>query len=317
MKHIFILSFILIYSINSFSQQYEFEALTDNYIPLVDPISFTNEECWDEVNFILNTDLPIDQWFENPVSQITIQDSRVIIGDIINGDVLAPFSTNLVCNGTDPTVSNIGYEFGTDATTGESLMKIEWKESGFAYLEGFFDLINFQCWIYASGVIEFHYGVGATSLAEIAYVENGDTFGGLCGISNGFAEAYYLEGPSEAYTFKFGPINPNDLPLLTSFPEEGTVYRFSPKQSSGIASQVNSNNILLVNSLVANQLHLDFKHSPTSCDYIIINSYGVELEKGSVSSELPKLELNQLTSGIYFLKILYEGEIRSFKFFKI
>jgi hypothetical protein len=316
MRYTFILLVCLLFTFPVFSQEYEFEELSGNYTELADPVSFTNQECWDEVNFILNTDLPISSWFGNPVNQLIIQDSRVIIGDLTQGNVLAPFSTNLWCNAIDPTVSNIGYELTTDNSTGEKLLKIEWKESGFAYLEGFFDLINFQCWIYESGIVEFHYGVGATSLAEISYEENGETFGGLCGISNGFTEAYYLEGPSDNYTFNFGLINPNDLPLLTSFPMEGSIYRFSPKQSSSIYDTAQLKEISLTNSLVTSELQLNFKQNHTQADFSITNINGNRLIVGIVDTTNPIIDVNSLHSGIYFLNLMYEGEIRSFKFYK-
>lgn len=315
MRYLSIIACLCLFTFPIFSQEYEFEELSDEYEELTDPISFTNQECWDEVNFVITSDLPISEWFGNPVSQLMVQDSRVIVGELTAGNILAPFSTNLVCNAIDPTVSNIGYTVGTDPTTGEKLMKIEWKESGFAYLEGFFDLINFQCWIYESGVIEFHYGVGATSLAEISYIENGDTFGGLCGISNGFTEAYYLEGPSDSYTFKYGPVNPNELPLLTSFPAQGTIYRFSPKQSSSIQHSSFSFNPSLQSNLIQSDLIVLSDQTERNFHYSVFNSNGYSIASGS-GTENTAIGLNQISTGIYFIKLVYEGEIHTFKFFK-
>lgn len=296
------------------AQNYQFEAINGTYENLSNPISLTEGDCWDEPQFEITENLPIVDWFGTTIDKYLITDSYLFFGNESDEHLISPFSIDLYCNGISINNSYIAYEHG-QTMDGEKILKIEWRESGFANLEGFFDIINFQCWIYDSGVIEFHYGSGGTSLAEISYTEVGEVFGAFTGFTNSFTNAMYLEGSSDNFQLETGSIDAEDPPLLTSFPSDGTVYRFSPEVSS--TNNETKAEIELISNLVHQQISFRNSANMPIENIAIFNYQGVKVMQFQTNSNQTDYAVERLSEGYYIAQVLADGEIISFSFFKL
>lgn len=191
-----------------------------------------------------------------------------------------------------PRDSLAGIYYQVSGSTGNRLLKIEWRNMGLdSNASG--DFVNFQLWLYeADQKIEFHYGP--------SNVTSNNVFGGATGpsviitlLNTSFSSAYYfysLTGAADNPQFK-NPGNGNDN--IDGIPSSGTVYNFS-LPAAGLA-QVTPNLLMAYPNPVDQEGKL---YLPGSGKYQLYNIQGLLLRQG----EEKVIDMMELAPGIYFIQ---------------
>ena len=153
--------------------------------------------------------------------------SVVIDGFLVHMDSLDPRS---------------GIFYQSDFLDGENVLKIEWRQAALIDTPDVADdYVNFQIWLYqTSGRIELRYGPSKLK-EDYGDLIAGGPFVGVFRFTQSpsfivLQKNWLLGDPKDPYHDKLG----QSFGLLSSFPEDGTVYRFTPSAISGVAENEQS-----------------------------------------------------------------------------
>lgn len=282
------------------------------YTPISGGTNLTSSLVWDEENF--KFPLP---WTAkigtNPVSNYSIMTSFVAAPatDTIGvATAFVPFGADLTDRAMTATpVSPIRYQIS--GTAPNRIFKLEFFNAGF-YEElmnygTLDDSVNFQVWLYeTTDIVEFRFGSSFINHASdyfdgvapyIGYAKNMD-------LSSGTLEKLYLlKGASAAPGIdSFTAIAPS-MSSVSSYPANGTVYRFVPKAVASSIGEVDiTGNFKVYPYIVTDRISIE---AAEEARMQLLNVSGqligneTQLAKGSHS-----METNNLPSGNYLIRLI-------------
>lgn len=319
MKSIYKLVLPLFIATNSFAQfnYYEFDYCTKPYQELENPTNLHNNEVWN--NETLTIPIEIDfNFFNREITQLKFEQNPNNFSDwsgsIFNVELLDPTFgiadyryilphclqiTDQTFNQTT-SISPISYEL--ISTENEEILIIEWKNVGILDTKGAY--LNYQVWLYSENhIIEFHYG--SSSIPESFWVNN-ELHSGLFNTTTGcdINYSWYSLGNSASapilntYNWTGGSIG-----SLTSFPEEGQVYRFIPYYSVGIEESLSNTSVYPNPAKDILRIHNNF-----IIQEITINDIsGKEMRRFKIDAKEEILDISDLETGIYLIGIKSEN----------
>ena len=279
---------------------YIFREFSEAYIPVPDGDTLTPSN-WDDPELELSNLFPV-KLFGKAVTGPILWDSALGFED--SGDslsVISPWTADLISSQVDTNQHLSPVIYYPDPVFDQRLFTIEWRNAHFYLLDGFFDFVNFQFHYFNDGTIQFRYGPSVTSLAKVAYQEEGEVFGGFTGIGSGPEDTLivglFLEGAPESFT-----ILENELGLLEDFPEENTVYGFKPIQSNVSNHDATNRCFTYIHHRDQNFISIrEGRDRP----FALVSTSGHEI---LVSSRVNGISLSGLPAGIYVLVQLECGQ---------
>ncbi len=334
--------FVLLFCINLMyaqNERYDFELSNEPYIPLTNAVSldFGPTDDWADFDELLELEIsfgfsvpilgfPAVELFNFLTPEILVSSFDEEADDPVI-PFLIPTTTQLqnrgVISGNDP--SEILYQ--TTGTPGSQIFKMEYHDVGFAneslQQEPSQDMFtNIQVWIYeGSGCIEFRYG--ETSITDTDLVFDGEE-GSTAGLSRSLSSqfdsdtvlyAIITTGDAQNPTIIEAENSDQEASAATGFPNEGIVYTFCPE----IETSVNNLDRSLNWEVFPNPT-LDFLtvklNDITAANYSLMAMNGQVVRTGMIAADHKKVDVRNLSPGIYMLTIQTENGIATKRFWK-
>ena len=253
MKHVSLL--VLLLPLSAMAQlPFDITVLNQPYAPLLeatalDPSQYDYPEGWDDPEFSvpLGFDFNLNGAIISSLDQFGV--GALMLGATTDDKSGLPLFHGFIPTNLDLTDRSIAgadpsiIRWQTTGVEGGRVFAIEWANAGL-YMEIIEDSlkelssVNLQLRLFeADGVIEYHYGA-----SEILTVQDEPA---IAGILSGFdpfsydGDVYALDGDAAAPTLQT-LTNVDDWgygggPFLSSHPADGTVYRFGPVETVGVA----------------------------------------------------------------------------------
>lgn len=243
----FSLSFLIV-QISLAQNPVYIQTLQREYKPLENPFSINMGEVWDDPDLLLP--IPLRTEFFDSDSSIYIYSFGTgaeifLLTDDSEFKGMIPMDFDLIDRGYIDDVSESELSVAIEGTPGDRIFKMEWKNAGFydeLDLTGTSEsFVNFQIWVYESEpYVEFHYGPSNFKFPV-------ETFSPWSKIPmfTGIVSKLDLETEEIGVWIAQGaPENPEliftddidldntDITGLSSYPADGTVYRFSLRPAS-------------------------------------------------------------------------------------
>lgn len=303
---------------------YNFTATTAAYQPLTQGAKLNDTTIWNDEVYKL--EIPFQFKLNNKsVSHFYIQGGEIALGDTLGAtDAIAFMSTDLIDRGIadTPAASKSPIRYIIEGTTGSRILKLELANAGFA--QEFDtdtttkDFFNLQLWLHeGSNVFELRYGTH--DIADF------DDYFAFLGMLTGFAVNMNLGTGSfdKMYILAGDPAAPvvdsltttSFTPGLTSFPDSGTVYRFTPKPT-GIADKAYTGAMKLYPTRCTDMLMVENPHKDNTT-YRVLSYAGATLKHGSIDAGLNKLDVSSLPSGMYLIRFDNIAGFETQKFVKL
>ncbi len=293
---------------------YTFSTSTATYVDLTNPTSVNNGEIWDDPEYTIS--LPFE--FEMNGTIITSFD-YTSVGGMLQAttetagiyEVIAPFDMDLVDRGTETDESLSPLSYLIEGTAGSRICKIEWKNAG-SYNEGapFTMFVNFQTWLYeGSNIIEFHYGPNSLTDSTMFYDSSTGAIIALATYdetNEQISNANFVTGDASSPTIS------EEYLEITGTPANGMVYRFVP---AGSSVSINENNFKLsfYPNPAQNTLNIDL-NSSEAANISIVNLVGQTMKEINVNQIKNKVNISDLSVGMYMIKVTQGGKVYSNKF---
>jgi hypothetical protein len=218
--------------------------------------------------------------------------------------------------------SSIGYQ--TDTVASKKICKIEWNNVAFLDDLTSLDSANAQLWMYEdSNAVEFRFGLSSVnSIADIYPGLNGPTIGFITNLDMlnfTFDWFYYVSN------LNLAKVDSADVTALsngtniglTTFPINGTVFRFSKrtKQQTSIGDLVNINSdVSLYPNPSSNTLYANCKNNNSTI--LIFDAAGKLCLTQKLSNGINQLDITSLAKGNYITTIKNLTETSFYKIIK-
>jgi len=309
-----LLSILALYAITFANAQefpYPFEVLNEPYTDLVESVSVSGNELWDDPEYVVPIGFEF-QLFDSQISELTILPPGSQIVNSISQkstELLFPYLTDIMNASSDEAVSPISYLL--DGAEGSYVFKLEFKNVGF-YPEfeaqgTFGNTTNFQVWLYqGSNVIEYRFGNNTIKSGNLIHF-----FGN--GPLVGLGQQVALDGSSWAgfWTLAGDPSNPTvtAIPTGTQFftaeqvlsaePLSGTVYRFGTLPTSIEEVAIAETELKVWPSLATTEIHFNAIEGE---QFMIYDMVGKQVYQGIATSTIETVNISNLAPGQYILK---------------
>lgn len=303
------------------SQSYNFNTTTGTYSNLVGSTSLNNNTPWDDPEYTIPIGFNFT-YFNTTTTQFHLRDwgdgayltTQAVSTGIV--PLLIPYGADIIdraydlnnINATTGSVSNISYLL--EGTSGNRILKIEWRNVGFYDelndLGTTNDFTNFQLWLYeGSNTIEMHYGPNSIS-------NTGTAFTGEDGASISLIQTFDIDneefGSQSALELTGAPNAPNmisttlfDETFLNNIIPNGTIYQFNNASLSTNYFINQNSNIKLSPNPTANSFKLlSNKETPVK-SLTIINANGRIIKE--IKHPKKEIDISFLTQGIYFVNV--------------
>lgn len=302
---------------------YTFGVSTAAYQPLTGGTSLNDTTVWDDEMY--KVDIPFTFRLNNKtITKLFLESMEIVMPDTVgNMDGLPLMSADLVDRGIADSlqVSLSPIRYKTDGATGNRILKIEIANAGFAdefYTDSTVDdYFNMQIWLYENGnIIEYRYG--NSSVIDFAnYFPLGMLTGFVKNIdfsSASFDMMYILSGDPSAPVID--SLTQTAISTgLTSFPDSGTVYRFTPKPT-GIADKHRILEMNLYPTRTTGQLYID-NPNRAEATYKVLSLSGQVLKYGSIKQGVNTIEVNEVPAGQYLVRFDYDAGFETQRFIKL
>ena len=201
--------------------------------------------------------------------------------------------------------SPISYK--VEGTSGNRILKMEVKNAGSTSevdeLETNTLFVNFQVWVYeGSNIIEYHYGDTNITADDMTTLEDDPWLIGIAEKTLSYGCFVYGNPASVSFAQL---INTNEDALdeykMASYPSNGTVYRFTPSTTAG-TEQFNKTQFSIYPNPVTSMLNISLEKMDVT-DYIITDMTGKTIQKGTFKTLENTIEVGDLSSGMYGIKI--------------
>jgi len=329
MKTLSIIIAVLICSIySSKSQTYSFQTSNATYTALFNPVSLNNGEVWEMADFIIP--IGFDFWFFNSsIDTLYFFESAPAMLSSSNEEggfhkLLIPFGASLVDRGllTGHSLSPLSYQLSGEP--GSRILKIEWKNVGFAF--EFYnnntlnDYTNFQLWLYeTSGNIEIYHGPTSVLHPELAYADES-------GPSTALIPKYDYEADtisSKSLWLLGNPTNPmmvetDNFIFLDGTIPPNTVYQFNNlsvanDSKPAVISAIYPNPVMDILNIRLKAAH-NLPATALICDMTGRKVYNASINQNQGEIQIPVSNLN---TGIYQLIIKQGQETYTSRFVKL
>lgn len=202
------------------------------------------------------------------------------------------------------------------------VLKIEWRNVGiYDDIESSNPTdhrINFQMWLFENGIIEYHFG--ETDLTNTPFYsetngfiwEDGESYGPWIGIINDDSESevYFLSGTNDDIIL----ITDDDYSdIFYDVPVNGQYFRFTPDEITSIQTEQISRkfDIMIYPNPVYDYFSLKIKNEDNSLlnktEVKIFSTTGKLVKSLKIKSQIEKINVSHLPSGVYFVRILNEN----------
>ena len=308
---------LLFLGTGTFAQQvnYYFEQFTHNYTDLSNPISVNNNLIWDDYYYTIPVGFEY-KLFNTTSNQIVMDDFELMThGGITSNSLVAGiivYSADLADRayewdnngdnvGSEGSLSPISYQI--DDFGNSKIFKLEWKNAGFEDDDNNSYYMNFQLWIYeGSNMIEIHYGPSSVPNYFYADQEN------ACGLyeydwNEDVGQVYIVEEGTDGYQFEIPDFDDDDDDwepnFFTRVPENGTGFRFYPKNSVGM-DELES--VIQIHPNPATDFLYLENDEQLPMEYQVVSLDGRILKTGTSSEQKIQIDLSDLNPGIYFVR---------------
>jgi len=291
---------------------YPFEVLNETYTDLVEPVSVSGNEIWDDPEYVVPIGFEF-QLFDTPITEINIIAPGSQLLATLSGkttDVIFPYLDDIMTASVDEAVSPISYTL--EGSEGSYIFKLEYKNVGFypefEAMGTFANTTNFQMWLYqGSNVIEVRFGNNTIKSGNLIHF-----FGN--GPLVGLGQQVAMDGSSWTgfWTLTGDPTNPTvvAVPSGTGFftqeqvlnaePPSGTVYRFGTLPTSIEEEETTASTELKVWPTIATtDIHFNATEGE---EYIIYDMVGKQVYQGKATSTIETVNVSTLAPGQYILK---------------
>ena len=314
-----------------FAQTYNVSAFQENYEPLEQGISVTDNVPWEGLEYaipigfdFLFFDITIDSLFSMEIESIILTESSDVNSDI-DFSAIIPMVVDGIFNAVgDPSQSPSNISYLTTGEVGSRICKIEWNNVGLlGYSNAIEQTASLQLWLYeGTGTLELRYGENNVQDTDDLFFNPGPSIGlahNFNGNTEEFDEFFILDGD---------PANPNvgfpDYSAysyyydfhLNGMPESGTVYSFTRATvSTNEIAKLSSQFSLQPNpSAHAISLKTQFDFSDI-LSVSIYNSAGALIK--TVRSNYENIDISRFHSGVYNMQILTADGLAAKRFVKV
>ncbi|NDI98693.1 T9SS type A sorting domain-containing protein [Flavobacterium sp. LaA7.5] len=293
------------------AQNYYFAASQQNYSDLENPTSINNGEVWD-YNIFNEVEIPFDFSVNGEiVSRFLFDDDFFVLltpeADYFESEEGVYYISTSSIYMQDRTyssgVSSSPISYTISGAEGNRILKLEIKNAGLELADdnGLDEdeyYLSYQVWLYeADNAIEFRYGDHNITNIEIA--TDGEPL--FAGFGNPYSVNIVY---GNIFTPQYGEFTEDTLPLgttLSEYPSNGTVYRFAPAEVAGIPV-VQKQTVSLYPNPATHTLTIK-SDSYTEGVYTVTDITGKIIMQNSISSGNTQVNVESLTSGMYFLNI--------------
>ena len=299
---------------------YTLTATTAIYAPLAGATSVNGTTKWDTQFFTMPVGFNA-KLGSHTVSKV-FTDGTDLYSDTTGTsvDLFQSFFAHSIDRGTTTSLSPLRYM--TTGAAPNRIFKYEVAGGGF-YAEQqmhgtYLDSFNVQFWVFeTSNVIELHFGP-----AKISHpTEYFDTTGkpGYCGYFN----VSFTSGPNFGYFAAGSPTAPfmdsitathNPLPL-NSYPASGTVYRFTPRSTTGVASVNAPLQASLFPTICTSSLTITLMETD-AVSYELMGINGAVVSQGALQHGSNALDVTGLAAGTYIVRLQSAGHRAFCRFIK-
>jgi hypothetical protein len=321
--------------LNTFGQNgYTFEKKTGTYQDLTGSTSLNNGKTWDDPDY----EIPIGfdfNYFGQKFNEVYFDGSSFLFFTSSGNDeflsIAAPFLSDVVDRGYDldgdeggdGSLSSISFK--REGAEGNRIFKFEMNNVGFYddmdENDSSNSYANLQIWLYEKDYsIEFHYGKNEIN-PEFVFNGDGPNVVLLYNFDSGNdrlapnGKLYALEGQISNPTFTNVPSNMFDidmLPTLSGIIPDGTVYRFIPSttvkvERLSLAATIYPNPAK--DMLTIANVNFDFNKIQ------IINTLGQEVK--TIYDKVDNVDIADLNSGVYFIRLVSDNAHIEVKFVKL
>jgi hypothetical protein len=292
---------------------YKLSVSTDTYTPLTGGTSVNDTTRWDEENY------KVPLGFNFKLGTSTISHFSLVSGSFAasdtDGTVISGFFT---CDADLHDRGNAGgasskspIRYTTSGAAGSRIFKMEVYNAGFwdewdMYITNN-DSVCYQIWYYeTSNIVELRFGPSnITHATDYFYLGSGPVIGFMKNIdpSNGSLDMlYYLNGSASSPTLDSTSSMFSVSGGLTSYPANGTVYRFTPPGTGvgSIAKELDGINVL--NTVCTDYLKVANKNAnKTTYTVTAMNGTNTNLN-GTLQQGTNNIDLSALPAGVYILQ---------------
>ena len=322
MKKSFFLS-VFVFSTIYLNAQSTYIFQTENlpYQNLNGGISLNNGEIWDDPAYTipLGFDFVLGE-----LSYNTIYFPADGLGAVLttfhslefgSTGIIMPIGQDVVDLGetTGTSLSPISYKI--EGSNGNHILKVEWNNAGFWDDPYSSDFMNFQVWLYeGTNILEYRYGPSQIDTPLESYEEEEGPIVVFAPLIDNDNEVFAQDG----YFLTGDPANPNVIVLTDDNEPEGslvgnipngTVYRFTPQSLS--VDDFTQNDFRIYPNPSSDYLNI-VTHS-SDYNFSVYNSLG---QKMVVKKNDDRLDISNLSNGIYFINIETETGSVTTKFIK-
>ena len=315
-RKLFLLGLLLMFIQTKAQTHYTHTASTTTYTDLEDPISLNDNQVW----------------YNNQYGPFEVPFSFKIAGQTIthfsfrsnNFEFLTGLNDDsdttylMIASGIfiqdknyDEEISQSPISYKVIGSAGSRVLKMEVKNAGSTTESNANEtnslFLNFQVWIYeATNIIEYHYGdsnINSTAM-EMLVQENQDPF--LIGLGEKFLNygGFVYGDPASLSFAEVANVEENELGSykITSYPVNGTLYRFIPSTTTVGTEQFNKTQFRMYPNPVTSILKISLEKMDVT-DYIITDMTGKTIQKGIFKALENTIEVGNLSSGMYCIRI--------------
>jgi len=322
------------------NERYDFASSNEPYVNLTqgEPVFFNPNDDWADFDQLLELDadfgftvnilgLDGEEMFNflTPALLVSTFDDEA---DDPVLPFLLPTTTQLQNRGVIPGNAPSQITFQTIGDPGSQIFKLEYRDVGFAN-ESFLDdpsqdmFTNFQIWIYeGSGCIEYRYG--ETNITDPDLIYDGDN-GSSSGLFRSLSSqldgdtvlyAIYTTGDAQNPTVFEGENTAEEAGNeAIGFPGEGVVYSFCPEievnttdLNTELDWEVYPNPTSDILTIKLNEIN--------SAEFRLLSMNGQTVRTGIINDQDQKIDVSDLSKGIYMLFLLTDEGIATKRFWK-
>ena len=199
--------------------------------------------------------------------------------------------------------------YSITGVVGARVVKLEYRNAGgyreITSLGTSDDSLNVQVWMYeGSNILEMHYGPSYVSHPDLLFLVGlaPGMYKGLHSDWTTFQAYYYLKGDPASPTVDSTHAPTLTVAGLTSYPPEGTVYRFTPTATTGVEEKGLEKQIEVFPIPAQDIVHISYSGTD-NVTYTLLSLQGSRTGlEGQLQSGRTTIDISSLAKGIYILQ---------------